>query len=121
MAEDPAVVDGAIGADLSDQGRVDEGGVQASRLPHVAESLTPSTDARAGGSKVLGDQAGGIRAQGDGPTDRAQSAVGVVAAWDEELRAGQGAGSRRRSSPWCPVSGSLSIPGSRGGSGRSRA
>ncbi|MEU9945369.1 hypothetical protein [Streptomyces lavendulae] len=41
-----------------------------------------------------GDLPGGIRAQRYGAADRAQSAVGVVAAEDEKLRAGQGAGDR---------------------------
>lgn len=48
----------------------------------------------AGGGEVLGDQAGGVEAQRDGPADGAQSAVVDVAAEDEELWAGQGAGDR---------------------------
>ncbi|MFF1415390.1 hypothetical protein ACFVX6_37415 [Streptomyces sp. NPDC058289] len=44
------------------------------------------------GRQVLRDQVGHLRAQGDGAADRAQPAVVVVAAEDEELRAGKSAG-----------------------------
>ncbi|MFD3542525.1 hypothetical protein ACFWUQ_23955 [Streptomyces sp. NPDC058662] len=44
---------------------------------------------------MFGDLPGGVRAQRYGSADGAQSAVLVVAAEDEELRAGQGAGRRR--------------------------
>ncbi|UUU37808.1 hypothetical protein [Streptomyces sp. NBC_00162] len=43
---------------------------------------------------MLGNLPGGVRAQRYGAADSAQPAVVVVAAEDEELRAGQGAGDR---------------------------
>ncbi|MGW2672351.1 hypothetical protein ACWC5F_30405 [Streptomyces sp. NPDC001272] len=47
-----------------------------------------------GGGKVLGDLLREVGAQGDGAADGAQPAEAVVAAEDEELRTGQGAGDR---------------------------
>ncbi|WP_162793346.1 hypothetical protein [Streptomyces globosus] len=44
---------------------------------------------RARWGEMFGDPAGLLGAQGDGAADRAQPAAGVVAAQDEELRAGQ--------------------------------
>lgn len=49
---------------------------------------------RVGGGKVLGDLLREVGAQGDGAADGAQPAEAVVAAEDEELRTGQGAGDR---------------------------
>ncbi|MEV7442846.1 hypothetical protein AB0O22_17095 [Streptomyces sp. NPDC091204] len=95
VAEDAAMVDGAVGADLGDQGRVDEGGVEdVAAPPRRGEAHALPRVAGCGRGEVLGDLPGGIRAQRYGPADRAQPAILIVAAEDEELRAGQGAGDR---------------------------
>lgn len=95
MAEDSAVVDGAIRADLRDQAGMDEGGVEDVAAPPPCRELRPRPRvAGRGGGEVFGDLTGSVRAQGYGAADGAQSAVLVVAAEDEKLRAGQGAGDR---------------------------
>ncbi|MFD5880111.1 hypothetical protein [Streptomyces yangpuensis] len=89
------MVDSPVGADLDDEGRVDEGGVEDVAAPHVAEKHAPVHGCPgAAAVRCSATCRAGVRAQRYGPADLAQSAVLVVAAEDEELRAGQGAGDR---------------------------
>ncbi len=90
VAEDASVVDGGIGTDLGDQVGVDEGGVEDVATPprHGEAHALPRVPGR-GRGEVLGDLSGGVRAQRYGAADRAKAAVLVVAAEDEELRAGE--------------------------------
>ncbi|MFJ3205751.1 hypothetical protein [Streptomyces sp. NPDC086989] len=85
VAQDAAVVDNAIRSDLGDPASVED--VVA---PPCRRELRPCPRVSGRGrAEMFGDLPGGAGAQRYGPADCAQSAVMVVAAEDEELRAGE--------------------------------
>ncbi|WP_369780412.1 hypothetical protein [Streptomyces sp. R33] len=93
MAEDAAPVDGAVCVDLRDEIRADQHDIQDVTAPHVVEvNRTPFHRCPGPVGADARPPVGLLRAQRDGPADRAQAAGRVVAAEDQELRAGEGDG-----------------------------